>query len=302
MIDVSTSVDHPALCGKIGTFDKVKQFASEVVSALGEFGQLSQDKVRVSVVTFADNGNVVADFAGNGADGTAVTASIGGLAYTGAGGSFTDSNVHLGLASARSVISKAQMDDAGSARQSRSKNVIVVLSDGLARNSVGANSTAQLLTELDEGASIYDEADTWAFFTGRCPDKDTLKMVAPDHTSRLKGETSSQKLITSITSDPKFQEWCTAEAEDDATSIDAPTTAATTTTTTTTTSTTEEPTTTQVPCFQVDCAQCVDGSSTTCARCTNSKFLAAGFCLPNCKRVRGGVEFGDGIEGRECRT
>ena len=275
----------------------MKQFTADVVEALGEFGQLSQEKVRVSIVSFADDGNVVAAFDENGLNGADVRSSIAGMTYTGAGGSFTDSNVHLGLASARAAIDQTQASNAGSVRQNRAKNVVVVLSDGLARNSVGANSTAQLLAELDQGANLYNTAETWAFFTGRCPDKDTLKMVAPDRTSRLKGESSSQMLITSITGDPQFQAWCEEDQGSQAAS-----TAPSTTKLATTVTADDTPTTTKAPCLQVDCAVCADGSSTTCARCTNRKYLAAGFCLPNCKRVRGGSEFGDGVDGRECRT
>ena len=287
MLDVSTSIEHPALCGKLGMFERLRDFTSDVVRSLGESGHLSRAGVRVGVVTFANDGQVVSSLEDNGIDGANVLADISQIDYAGAGGRFTDSNLHLGLGVARGELASIQSSN-------ERHNVIVLLSDGLARNVEGANATAQVLAELDDGANFYDAAEEWAYFTGKCPDVNLLETVAPleDHVSRLIKNTglAAAAFTNSITTNPRYTEWCSNRGDDFVEE------------TTQTPSITSEMGTTEAVCQQSDCAECIEGSTLTCTRCTNSKYLAAGFCLTDCKQVRGGQEFGEGVEGRECRT
>jgi hypothetical protein len=292
VLDVSTSVEHTALCGKLGMFERMRSFTTDVVQSLAESGQLHAAGVRVGVVTFANNGQVVSALEDNGVDGANVLADISKIEYAGAGGRFTDSNLHLGLGAARGELANSNTADA-----SQRSNVIVLLSDGLARNSEGANGTAQVLAELDDGAKFYNAADEWAYYTGKCPDVDLMRTVAPldDHVGRLFKPNKdaaidpASKLIAGIISNPTYMEWCSGEgggAEEESTTHAA---------------TTTELGTTEAVCTAPNCAECVAGTTGTCARCTNSQYLTLGFCLPDCKQVRGfPQEFGEGVEGREC--
>jgi hypothetical protein len=292
VIDASTSIDHPALCGKIGTFRQITTFVAEVVTRLTELGLVAAPKISVGVASFATEGKVETGFAAD-ADaryaGAALASAARAIEHTGGGGVLggvlSDSNIHLGLAAARAAVAANRR--VGSARAARVTDYVVMVSDGLGRNSLGENATESLVDELS--ADFYSGSNVVrkAFHTGSCPDLGVLGLIAPEPGAvaklRKRAGVTAAALVASIVADDRLTQWCRVQ----------PTTTTATTTQTTTGG-----------CAVGNCVECAAGDANTCARCGNKKYLAAatGSCLNDCSLVVGAVEEGAGDEGRVCRV
>lgn len=175
----------------------MKAFAADVVKELFPGSQKSDGDavvkhLHVAAVTVADEAAVAfrTDVTGS-ATRSVATKRLLAMDYAGGNGVLTDTNLHLGLGQARTLLSEfaneASVDPGVT-------NVLVSLTDGLARNTKGADATALLKSELSDYAPVFQLAERWVFNTGSCPDDAVLALLAP-------GQGRSRVLATAAASD-----------------------------------------------------------------------------------------------------
>jgi hypothetical protein len=98
---------------------------------------LKTGRIRFGAVTFADNAVVALKLGTTTGEnrGSEITESINSMEYTGGGGSYSESNTHLGLAAARTMF-----EESGSDRLEQAIPIVVIITDGHARNSDGTGT------------------------------------------------------------------------------------------------------------------------------------------------------------------
>lgn len=284
VIDASTSIDNPELCGQLGNFIRMKLFAARVVETLNDAGRIAARRVRFAVVSFADDAGVAFGPAfGRPQNAAEMVSGIMELDYTGGKGTLTATNVHLGLQAARhSVLEPSSAADSATRG---TNNIVVLMTDGTARdnrvvndgndgggnslfsnsNSTSSRAVAKLAAELDNHRNIYNDAEIWTLHTGTCPDANVLETLATtSHNILPLGAASQDALIARIfDSTISCTPTTTGTTSATSTATTSPTSTPTTTTTATTTATstgTTTATTTQCLAPQADIVFLVDRS------------------------------------------
>ena len=283
VIDASTSIDDPELCGQPGNFIKMKLFAAGVVGALADAGRIAARRVRFSVIRFADGADVAfGPLFGRPQNASAMVDDIMHLDYTGGKGTLTATNVHRGLQAARQAVLEPSAKVATGFRGIN--NIVVLMTDGTARDNrigssgSGKNSTSALsllAAELENHRNLYNDADIWTLHTGTCPEPNVLKALSTATSVRTVeplGPSSQDALVSRIlestvscTPTTTATTTATSSATSSATSTATTTTSGTTTqtgtgTTTQTTTGTTTATTTQCLAPQADVVFLIDRS------------------------------------------
>ena len=202
----------------------MQRFADEVVARLAASGRIDAHRIRVNAVSFATS--LVRPEAlalGRAApfDAGSVRAALDELPYTGGAGlSYTDSSVHLGLEEVREqleVVARFGRGDPDRFRDDRAVDIVVVLTDGRIRqdsDTEAVESQERMRQVLAAAEFQSDRVQRWAFYPesklgcGDGPNSGVLEELAGS--SRRVGPIDSEQALSGLVSGiiQSSERWC----------------------------------------------------------------------------------------------